>query len=102
MKFEAENESERTKLETEAQKESERMKFEAEAERAKIEAEKEKASERMKLEAEQESERRRQEFELRKLEMEHDLRMREVQVNVEKMVVVKEQCTGVIVAIRLP
>ena len=39
------------------------------------------------------------EFELRKLEMEHDLRIREVQ---SKMVVVKEECPGVIVAIRLP
>jgi len=44
------------------------MNFEAEAERAKIEAEKE-----------MESERRKQEFELRKLEMEQDLRLREVQ-----------------------
>ena len=82
MKFEAE--AERAKIEAEKEKESERMKLEAEAERAKIEAEKEKESERMKLEAEKESESRRQEFELRKLEMEHDLRMREVQVNVEQ------------------
>ena len=67
VKIEAEKESERMKLETEAQKESERMKFEAEVERAKIEAEQ-----------------RRQEFELRKLELEQDLRLREVQVNVEQ------------------
>ena len=92
-----EAEAERAKIEAGKEKESERMKFEAEAERAKIEAEKEKESERMKieaeaqkesermkLEAEKESESRRQEFELRKLEMEHDLRMREVQVNVEQ------------------
>jgi len=78
IEAEKEKESERMKLETEAQKESECMKFEAETKRAKIEAGKE--SERMKTEAEQ----RRQEFELRKLEMEQDLRLREVQVNVEQ------------------
>ena len=89
IKAEKEKESERIKLEAEAkratieaQKESERMKLEAEAERAKIETEKK--SEHTKIEAETDSERRRQEFELRKLEMELDLRLREVQVNVEQ------------------
>ena len=50
------------------------MKLEAEAERTKIETEK------LRTEAEQ----RRQKFEPRKLEMEHYLRIREVQVNVEQ------------------
>ena len=80
----------------EAQKESERMMLEAEAEWAKIEAEKEKRirtyevkaeAERTKIETEKlriEGEQIKQEFELRKLEMEHDLRIREVQVNVEQ------------------
>jgi len=40
--------------------------------------------EKLKIEAEKESERRRQEFELRKMEMEHDMRLREVQINVEQ------------------
>ena len=70
-KLKIEAEAERAKIE--AQKESERMKLEAEAE-----------SERAKIEAEKEIERRRQEFELRKMEMDHDLRLREVQVNVEQ------------------
>jgi len=58
------------------------MKLETEAEKAKI-AEVERAkieTEKLKIEAE----RRRQEFELRKMEMEHDLRSRGVQINVEQ------------------
>ena len=90
MKFEAE--AERAKIEAEKEKESERMKIEAEAQ---------KESERMKLEAEKESERRKQEFELWKLEMEHDLRIC-YRLMQSKMVVVKEECPGVIMAIRLP
>jgi len=69
LKIEAEKKSERTKLEAEAEK----TKI-AEVERAKIETEKRKM----------EAERRKQAFKLRKMEMEHDLRLRGVQINVEQ------------------
>jgi len=90
-----EDEKKRQEEEKKPAFELEKLKIEAEAERAKIEAEKEKESERIKIEAEKElermkiaaeaeSEQRRQEFQLQKMDMEHDLRVRAVQANVEQ------------------
>jgi len=66
--------------EEERKRQEEEKKRAFELEKLKIEAE----DERAKIKAEKKSERGRQEFELRKMEMEHDMRLREVQINVEQ------------------